>query len=439
MGIATHLEILPLLDRENGGIERKDNFIIYFIVPWDLCLHIPVLDYQRHVIPVLCVILQEKGNMNKPNIYYRTIKTCTNSWSHDLWEKKLCIVMAHWRLTASSQCSKSLTLLRCLHYSLDDLPCTFHAISFSSNLFTKRVTKSSYRWLLFSASFHFYTRASLASTSLCGFFFLKTPKTPLINTAKPVKCRIRSAGVEADIIVHSRRLVRNVHCDWLNIAVRFLNATNRISPFWHTLKREISRCGPRETNVAQCSAIERGSPTMDNSYIFVFWSPQKHKLGRGHWILASCQVSSKSVLRAIEEEKLKILANQRQGWPSLFLDWPGNVSGPIQKQRWPPLSLIGRKFDCKYSTSSTKTEECGFSGWSENKDGRSVWIRIAEMYSTSHQNGIWLNLPGSKYSTSSTSKLVFSHRLKFLSTDEDKNNNGAGVMTIVLQTFVTAN
>ena len=177
--------------------------------------------------------------------------------------EKICIVMAHWRLTASSQCAKSLTLLRCLHYSLDDqMPCTFHAISFSSNchcLCTKRVTKSSYRWLLFSASFHFYTRASLVSTSLCGCFFLKTPKTPLINTAKPVKCRIRSAGVEADIIVHSRRLVRNVHCDWLKIAVRFLNATNQISRFWHTLKREIWRCDPRED---KCSAIERGSPTM---------------------------------------------------------------------------------------------------------------------------------------------------------------------------------
>ena len=138
----------------------------------------------------------------------------------------------------------------------------FH--SFNHCLFTKRVTKSSYHWLHFPESFHFYTRASLVSTSLCGCFFLKTPKTPLINTAKPVKCRIHvhSAGVEADIIVHSRRLVRNVHCEWLKIAVRFLNATNRISPFWHTLKREISRCGPRERNVAQCSAIERGFPTM---------------------------------------------------------------------------------------------------------------------------------------------------------------------------------
>ena len=141
-----------------------------------------------------------------------------------------------------------------------------------------------------------------------------------------------------------------------------------------------------------------------------------------------------------------------------------------------------------------------FSGWLENKDGRSVCIRMAETYSTSHQNGIWPNLPGSKCSISSTSsdwqdvlakwaifsffsmilkfsmghilsfytdlygpfsklmrlcrmapclpnhctsKLVFSHRLKFLSTDEDENNNDnndAGVMTIiVLWTFVTAN
>ena len=89
--------------------------------------------------------------------------------------------------------------------------------------------------------------------------FQKTPKTPLINTAKPVKCRIHSAGVEADIIVHSRRLVRNVHCDWLKIAVRFLNATNQISRFWHSLKREIWRCDPRDLNVR---AKDRGYPTM---------------------------------------------------------------------------------------------------------------------------------------------------------------------------------
>ena len=29
-------------------------------------------------------------------------------------------------------------------------------------------------------------------------------------------------------------------------------------------------------------------------------------IGRGHWVLASCQVSSNSVLRANEEDKLKI-------------------------------------------------------------------------------------------------------------------------------------
>ena len=149
----------------------------------------------------------------------------------------------------------------------------FH--SFNHCLFTKRVTKSSYHWLHFPESFHFYTRASLVSTSLCGCFFLKTPKTPLINTAKPVKCRIHSAGVEADIIVHSRRLVRNVHCDWLKIAVRFLNATNRISRFWHTLKWEIWRCDPREISVAEWSAIECGFPTMyfhehSNNFLFTF-------------------------------------------------------------------------------------------------------------------------------------------------------------------------
>ena len=39
---------------------------------------------------------------------------------------------------------------------------------------------------------------------------------------------------------------------------------------------------------------------------WIIQSTQKHKFGREHWILASCQVSSNSVLRAIEEDKLKI-------------------------------------------------------------------------------------------------------------------------------------
>ena len=48
-----------------------------------------------------------------------------------------------------------------------------------------------------------------------------------------------------------------------------------------------------------------------------------------------------------------------------------------------------------------------FSSRSENKDDRSVWIRMAEIYSTFPQNGIWPNLTGSKCSMSSISKFVF--------------------------------
>ena len=121
----------------------------------------------------------------------------------------------------------------------------------------------------FLRKFSFWHKGKSFINKFCGCFFLKTPKTRPINTAELVKRCIHSAGVEADIILYSRWLVRNVHCDWLKIAVRFLNATNRISPFWHTLKREISRCGPRDINVAQCSAIERGFPTM--GYTMCLW------------------------------------------------------------------------------------------------------------------------------------------------------------------------
>ena len=49
--------------------------------------------------------------------------------------------------------------------------------------------------------------------------------------------------------------------------------------------------------------------------------PEKHKLGRGHWDLASCQVSLNSVQRFRGEVKY-VSANQRPGRPSCFSDQP---------------------------------------------------------------------------------------------------------------------
>ena len=49
--------------------------------------------------------------------------------------------------------------------------------------------------------------------------------------------------------------------------------------------------------------------------------PEKHKLGRGRWDLASCQVSLNSFQR-FQGEVEKVSANQRPGRPSCFSDRP---------------------------------------------------------------------------------------------------------------------
>ena len=52
-----------------------------------------------------------------------------------------------------------------------------------------------------------------------------------------------------------------------------------------------------------------------------FDRPEKHKLGRGHWDLASCQVSLNSVQR-FQRRSRKCLTNQRPWRPSCFSDRP---------------------------------------------------------------------------------------------------------------------
>ena len=53
---------------------------------------------------------------------------------------------------------------------------------------------------------------------------------------------------------------------------------------------------------------------------FFFDRPEKHKLGRGHWDLASCEVSLNSVHRGFKEEVENVSANQRPERPSCFFD-----------------------------------------------------------------------------------------------------------------------
>ena len=54
----------------------------------------------------------------------------------------------------------------------------------------------------------------------------------------------------------------------------------------------------------------------------VLIGPKKHKLGRGHWDLASCQVSFQFHSAVSEEKSKNVSANQRPGRPSCFSDWP---------------------------------------------------------------------------------------------------------------------
>ena len=58
--------------------------------------------------------------------------------------------------------------------------------------------------------------------------------------------------------------------------------------------------------------------------ILFFWSAQKYKLGRGHWDLASWQVSLNSVQRF--QRSRNVSANQRPGRPSCFSDRPKNTN-----------------------------------------------------------------------------------------------------------------
>ena len=112
--------------------------------------------------------------------------------------------------------------------------------------------------------------------------------------------------------------------------------------------------------------------------------PEKHKLGRGRWDLASCQVSLNSVQRF-----------QRRIWKCL---------GQSEAR----VAILFFRSARKTQTSQRPLPSLCFSGRSEKQDGRpGLWL--AETFSTSPLkllNGIQRNLTGSKISTSST-KFVF--------------------------------
>ena len=86
------------------------------------------------------------------------------------------------------------------------------------------------------------------------------------------------------------------------------------------------------------------SPLPSFVAFFIYFWPEKHKRGRRHWELASCQVSLNSVQRFLQRSQ-NVSANQRPGRPSCFSDRQKNtnlVEGfeillPI-KFRWIPFS-----------------------------------------------------------------------------------------------------
>ena len=72
--------------------------------------------------------------------------------------------------------------------------------------------------------------------------------------------------------------------------------------------------------------------------------PEKNKLGRGHWDLASCQVSLNSV-QQFQRRSRNVSANQRLGQPSCFSDRPEKHK--LGRGRWDLAS-------CQVSLNSVK-------------------------------------------------------------------------------------
>ena len=60
--------------------------------------------------------------------------------------------------------------------------------------------------------------------------------------------------------------------------------------------------------------------------------PEKHKLGRGRWDLAFCQVWLNSQFSSFRGEVENVSANQRPGWPFCFSD--RSKKHKLGKRRW---------------------------------------------------------------------------------------------------------
>ena len=106
---------------------------------------------------------------------------------------------------------------------------------------------------------------------------------------------------------------------------------------------------------------------------------EKHKLGRGRWDLASCQVLSNSVWR-FQRRSQNVSANERPGRPSCFSNRPENtnlVEGveillPV-KFCWIPFSGFREEVKNVSANQRPGRPSC-FSNWPEkHKLGRGRW------------------------------------------------------------------
>ena len=99
-------------------------------------------------------------------------------------------------------------------------------------------------------------------------------------------------------------------------------------------------------------------------------SPKKHKLGRGHWDLASCQFYW-NPFSGFREEVENVSANQRPGRPSCFSDWPEKHK--LGRRRWDLASCqVLLKSIQQFQRRRRKCEKLTTDGRRTTQDGQRV-------------------------------------------------------------------
>ena len=93
----------------------------------------------------------------------------------------------------------------------------------------------------------------------------------------------------------------------------------------YLLGKNLNNKRPKGPNIMQlrtmCHLFDRSA----RAAIIFTHRPAKHKLGRGHWDIAFCQVSLNSVLQFYRKSK-KCLSQTQAGAPSCFSDPPKNTT-----------------------------------------------------------------------------------------------------------------